>query len=167
MSALGSLQEKAFIEKQSGQVVGPYDAMFTGGTIIIMDACADVEVGDTVIRQLPNGNDERSVVSESKFLRVGIGSSRDGHFQIKVRESAKTISQPHAQHINISNAQSVQIGDHNTQSIINSFEALITKIEAADSTPKQKEEAKSLLGSFLKHPLVVSVLGSVARGLIN
>lgn len=132
-----------------------------------MDACADVEVGDTVIRRLPNGNDERSVVSESKFLRVGIGGGGGGHFQIKFRDSAETVSQPHTQHINISNAQSVQIGDHNTQSIINSFEALIKQIEAADSTPKQKEEAKSLLGSFLKHPLVVSVLGSVAKGIIN
>jgi hypothetical protein len=163
-----SLEEDAFVEKESGQVLGPYKAMFTGGTIIIADASADVETGDTVFRKLPNGKDERSLVAEAKFYRVGISGSRGGHFQIKVGDSAKTISQPHAQqHINISNAQSVQIGNHTRQSIVNSFEALIKEIEATDSTPKQKEEAKALLGSFLKHPLVVSVLGSVARGLIN
>jgi hypothetical protein len=167
MSALSSLQEKAFIEKQTGQVVGPYEAMFTGKTIFIMDACADVEVGDTVIRKLPNGRNERSVVSEAQFISVGIRDGQDGHFQIKVSDSAKTVSQPHSHHITISNAHSVQIGDHSTQSIINSFEALIKKLEAAESTPKQKEEAKSLLGSFLKHPLVVSVLGSAAKGIFS
>lgn len=162
-----SLQEKALIEKESGQVCGPYEAIFAGGTVIIADASADVEVGDTVVRQLPNGKDERSVVAEAKFYRVGFGGSPGGHFQVKIKDSAKTTSRPYAQHINISNAQSVQIGDFNKQSIVNSFESLIKEIDASDAPLKEKEETKSLLAAFLKHPLVVSVLGSVAKGLFS
>lgn len=56
-----------------------------------------------------------------------------------------------------------QIGDYNTQNIVNSFEALV-KIEATDSMPEQKEEAKGILRKLLEHPLVISVLGAAVGG---
>lgn len=39
------------------------------------------------------------------------------------------------------------------------------KIDASSATPAEKEEAKSLLGQFLAHPLVVAVVGGIAGGL--
>ncbi len=65
--------------------------------------------------------------------------------------------------INIHGAQSVQVGDHNTQNIVNSFEALVKKIESADVPPVQKEEAKGMLRKLLEHPAVVSVIGAAAK----
>lgn len=66
------------------------------------------------------------------------------------------------QTINIHGAQSVQVGDHNTQNMINSFEALVKKIESSEAPPEQKEEAKGILRKFLEHPAVVSVIGAAA-----
>jgi len=49
MGLLGP-NEKARVEKRGGQVLGPYEAVFAGDTIIIADRRADVERGDTILR---------------------------------------------------------------------------------------------------------------------
>lgn len=157
--------EPARVEKQDGCVVGPYKAMFAGNTILILDPQADVEEGDTVLRQLPNGKDERSVVTNANFYSEGPGSF-GAHYQLKFRKGPPMASKP-AQNINITGAQSVQIGDYNTQNIVNSFEALIKQIESSNATTQEKAEARSLLGAFLKHPAVVALLGAAATALVG
>lgn len=152
--------EDAMIEKANGDVIGPYKASFAGDTIIINNSLADVEEGDTVLRRLPNGKDERSVVTKATFYNTGIGSFGP-HYQIKFKKGGSMEHKP-VQNINISGVQSLQIGDYNSQSIINSFEALSQKIESSSASKEEKEEAKSLLSKFLSHPLVVSVLGAAA-----
>jgi hypothetical protein len=71
------------------------------------------------------------------------------------------------QNFHINNAQSIQIGDFNSQNVVNSFEALVKKIESSSASPVEKEEAKSLLSKFLTHPVVVSVLGAAAGSIIG
>ena len=161
-----SKKEEARIEKSNGQVIGPYMAMFAGDTIIIADQMADVEEGDTILRKLPNGRDERCIVTSATFYSQGIGSLGP-HYQVKFRKGGESAAQRPMQHINITSAQSVQIGDYNTQSIINSFEALVKQIEASSAPSTEKEEAKSRLRAFLTHPLVVSVLGAAAGAVIG
>ena len=153
--------EDARIEKANGDVIGPYKASFAGNTIILDDPKADVEEGDTILRQLPNGKDERNFVTEATFFNTGVGR-RGPHYQVKFRKGSAPVEHKPVQNINISGAQSVQIGDYNSQNIINSFEALSQKIESSSATPEEKEEAKSLLSKCLSHPLVVSVLGAAA-----
>ena len=65
------------------------------------------------------------------------------------------------QNINFHGSSNVQIGDHNTQNIINVFNDLIQKIESSSASEEEKNTAKSLLGEFLKHPLVTSIVGAV------
>lgn len=156
--------EDAIIEKVNGDMTGPYKASFAGNTIIINDPQADVEEGDTILRRLPNGKDERSVVTNAIFYNTSIGGFGP-HYQIKFKKGGLMEHKP-VQNINISGAQSVQIGDYNNQSIINSFEALSQKIESSSASIEEKKEAKSLLSEFLSHPLVVSVLGA-ATGAIG
>ena len=158
-------QEDARIEKADGSIVGPYKARFAGSTIFIADEKADLEEGDTILRELPNGKDERSVVTEATFFRKGIGGM-GAHYQVKFRKGGQAPSQAPTQNINISGPSSVQIGDHNTQHIMNVFEGLVKVIESADASDDEKHEAKGRLRDFLKHPLVVSVLGSAAASIV-
>lgn len=61
----------------------------------------------------------------------------------------------------------VQVGNQNTQSIVQTFETMIERIDSSAATPEDKAEAKSRLASFLSHPLVISVAGGVAQGLVS
>lgn len=158
MSLLQQMKEEAHIEKKDRSVIGPYKAAFAGDTILLLDQSADIEEGDTILRKLPSGRDERSLITKATFFNRGVGGTGP-HYQLKFRKDGESEMQK-SHTITINGAQSVQIGDYNTQSIVNSFEALVKKIEAADSTPEQKEEAKGILRKLLEHPLVVTVLGA-------
>lgn len=161
MNILNKFEDDARIEKQNGSVVGPYKASFLGKTVLILDETADVEEGDVILRALPNGKDERCKVTDVTFYNRGV-AGMGAHYQIKYRKGGQSEMQKPGHTINIHGAQSVQVGDHNTQNIVNSFEALVKKIEAADLPPVQKEEAKGMLRKFLEHPDVVSVIGAAA-----
>jgi len=158
--------ENARVEKPNGEILGPYKAMFAGDTIIINDPKADVEEGDTVLRKLPNGKDERSLVTNASFFDSGIGNFGP-HYQIKYKKGVNSVENKSVQNFHINNAQSVQIGDFNTQTIVNSFDALVQKIESSDSSQQDKEDAKTLLSKFLTHPAVVAILGAAAGSLIK
>jgi hypothetical protein len=159
-------KEEAGVEKRDGKIVGPYKATFAGTTIILADPMADVESGDTILRRLPNGKDERSVVTEATFFNQGIGSLGP-HYQIKFSKGGESPARQPTQNINIHGAQSIQIGDYNTQNIVNSFEALVKMIESSTALPEEKAEAKSLLSRLLQHPLVVSIVGAAAGAAIG
>jgi hypothetical protein len=165
MSLLGD-KEDARVEKSDGRVVGPYNALFAGSTIFILDPKADIEEGDAVLRALPNGKDERSFVTKATFYQQDVGSM-GAHYQVKFRKGGESPSQKPTQNINITGAGSVQIGDYNTQNIINSFEALVKKIQSAEASDAEKAEAQGLLKRLLEHPLVVSVLGAAAGSVIG
>lgn len=61
----------------------------------------------------------------------------------------------------------VQIGDGNTQNIVNAFESLANEIEKSNSTPEEKIEVKSLMQGLINHPIISSVLGGSVSGLLG
>ncbi|MGY1459851.1 MULTISPECIES: hypothetical protein [unclassified Luteimonas] len=158
--------EEARVEKRDGQVIGPYKARFAGSTIVIADPMADVETGDTVLRRLPNGKDERSVVTEATFFNQGVGRI-GAHYQVKFRKGGESTAPRPSHNITISGAQSVQIGDYNTQNIVNSFDSLVKMIDSSNVPPQEKAEAKSLIGQLLQHPAVVAIIGGLAGGVVG
>lgn len=158
--------EQARVEKPNGEILGPYKAMFAGDTIIIDNPKADVEEGDTILRQLPNGKDERSLVTNATYFDSGIGDFGP-HYQIKFKKGVNSVENKSVQNFHINNAQSVQIGDFNTQTIVNSFDALVQRIESSSVPHEEKEEAKTLLSKFLIHPAVVAILGAAAGSVIK
>jgi hypothetical protein len=66
-----------------------------------------------------------------------------------------------------SNSTGVQIGDHNIQHIANSLVGLVDSIDAATGPKEQKTAAKGLLREFITNPVVASVLGSAAGGIMT
>ncbi|MFM5839692.1 hypothetical protein ACET68_14495 [Aeromonas rivipollensis] len=111
--SLFNKREDARVEKPNGDVLGPYKAMFAGSSIIIDDPKADVEEGDSILRLLPNGKDERSFVTEATFYNTGVGIMGP-HYQIKFKKGGAPVDYKPVQNIHINNAQSIQIGDFNT-----------------------------------------------------
>ena len=159
MDILEEFVDEIRIEKPNGTVIGPYKASFPGKTIFILDEKADVEESDVILRKLPNGRDERFIVTDATFYKYGIGGIGP-HYQIKSNKGGQAEMQKSGPTINIHGAQSVQVGDHNTQNIVNSFEALVKKIESSDLPSGQKDEAKGIIRKLLEHPAVVSVIGA-------
>jgi hypothetical protein len=70
-------------------------------------------------------------------------------------------------HITFNSPANVQIGNQNTQSIVQTFNSIIEKIDSSPASPEEKAQAKSLLKAFIEHPLVTSVIGGVAGGLVG
>ncbi|MCA6998749.1 hypothetical protein [Dickeya solani] len=159
-------KEDARVEKSDGSTVGPYKSTFAGNTIVIWDEKADGEEGDTILRSLPSGKDERSIVTEAKFFQRM--HSIHAHYQIKfTKDGGAKMPQKLSHNITINGAQPVQIGDYNTQNIINSFQALKNQIESSTASHEEKEEAKSILSKLINHPLATSILGAAAGAVLG
>jgi hypothetical protein len=60
-----------------------------------------------------------------------------------------------------------QVGNGNIQNIHNVFNQILQKIEDADATQEDKEEAKSLIKKLLEHPLVNSVVGGLSGSIVG
>lgn len=153
--------EAAIVEKPSGEVFGPYDAKFTRDTIFINNATADIEIGDCIIRKLPNGKDEKNFITDYSFYEAGIVGFGP-HYQVKFKKGNLPVQDKTVQNISIHSSGPVQVGSHNTQNIIDSFNDLAQKIESSTATHSEKQEAKSLLSKLTNNPLVVSIIGAAA-----
>ncbi|WP_325892722.1 hypothetical protein [Grimontia sp. NTOU-MAR1] len=153
--------EDALVEKIDGTIIGPYPAQFAGKSIIISDIEADIEEGDTILRDLPSGRQERNIVTQADYHTSTLDAQFKPSIHVKFkRPNAISASKP-APVINVTGPNStVQIGDHNTQNIANAMSDLAERINSTDADEQEKEKAKTLLGQFLKHPLVGSILGA-------
>ncbi len=86
------------------------------------------------------------------------------HYQLQFRKGGPKdmATSGNTIHIHGIHGGQVQIGDHNTQNIVNALRELQDRIDRGGGTPEQKHEAKGLLRNLLAHPLVTSVLGGLA-----
>jgi hypothetical protein len=142
------------------------------------------EIGLTLKASLFEG------VSEADILRIILqlseygmieyyGASEGGHFvrllasgvdavEADGAGSLLDLSFPITQHItHIAHSSNIQVGDHNTQSIVTGIQQLISEIDCSSSSDEQKKEAKSLLKGFLEHPLTSAVVGGAVGGLVG
>lgn len=167
MSLQRMMTDDAFIENDRGERDGPYKTKFGAKKLTIFNDKLKVSEGDVVIQPLPNGTEERFVVTDAQYSS-GLSSIKAHYSLSVVKESRQQREQKMAAnttfHINNSN---VQVGDGNVQNIVNSFEQLVNEIDNSASSPAQKEEAKGLLKSLISNPTVASVLGGAVSGLIG
>ncbi|HDR9188819.1 TPA: hypothetical protein QDB51_002898 [Burkholderia vietnamiensis] len=71
-----------------------------------------------------------------------------------------------SRHINVHSSSNVQIGDNNSQSIVNELEKLVRLINGSNATLDEKKSATSKLTSFLNSPVVSSILGGTVGSLM-
>jgi hypothetical protein len=70
----------------------------------------------------------------------------------------------HSTHYSVHSSAGVQIGNGNAQGDSINLAQLIEAIETSTAPTKDKQEAKSRLKEFLKHPLVVAIVGKFIPG---
>ncbi len=97
---------------------------------------------------------------------AGLGALTAAGVEVQegTQESPLAITLDHS--INVHNSHNVAFGNNNSQHWQVQFESLVKQIDASNVSGADKEEAKSLLKAFLAHPLIVSILGGVAGGLL-
>lgn len=122
-------RDKVTLVKADGTVAKEeVPALVTGNTIFTADKTLPVEVGDYLLRNLPNGLVEKYEVTNPKYYDVGLGP--DAHFQIEVTRTGSPQERTAVVH-SIANHFSGPNSRVNINSIDNS-----TNI-SADFSPKQ------------------------------
>ena len=160
------LNDEVMIRKADGTSSGPHACAVTGDEISIMDSSVDVDDGDIAERTLPNSKIETYDILEAQFV-TGLHSIPDSWI-LHVRKSGSR-RQPErgTTNIHIENANAIQIGDHNLQQISSVLQSLVNAIDDSSANEQDKDEAKSRLAEFLKHPAVTATLGASAAALIK
>jgi hypothetical protein len=159
--------ETIHVRRKQGEDLGPLKAAFGKGRFAVFDNELDISAGDCIDRPLPNGKAERYDIVEVNYATEFHGIP--GHVDMTVRKqgSLVTFEKSRVTNISINNSQGFQVGDHNTQNIVDAFKQIIEGIEKSSGTPEEKAEAKSRLSQFLKHPLTSAVIGKAVEGAIG
>lgn len=159
------------VYKSNGDFVAKCDAEINGHKILIYNSYFGiVDRGYKISRYSNTGDEELFIVTSIEAY----GDEENSHDITKwnpylicqVVKAGDNSALEKRQNIQIHNAQSVQIGDHNTANISNSFQSLINEINNSNATPEQKTEAKSRLKAVIESPLFNTILGSSAAALI-
>lgn len=158
--------DKVFIEKSDGSRIGPYKTAVSQGSAVIFDSTLDVNDGERLVRPLPNGKEEVYLILSADYS-PGL-SVIPPHFTLTLQKTtAVQPPSPKQTTVHIHNSTGIQVGDHNIINIQNALDELVQRIDSTSASPQDKAEAKSRLASFLAHPLVGSVLGSVAGAFVS
>lgn len=168
MNPFSSLcNEKIYIRHQDGRSTGPLKTLFEDGKFTVFDPDLDVLEGDLLERPLPNGKAEQYDIVHVHFNPKYHGIPPSYHLQ--VRKKGSLVQDPKTSvmntNITIANSQGFQVGDHNTQNIVDSFKEVIKSIEVGPGTQEEKNEAKLRLKNFLEHPLLSAVVGGALSSL--
>jgi hypothetical protein len=119
-----------------------------------------IEAKVAAISAKPFSEDEPNIATAYRKMRerlaIQLGVS------IERQKKERTMSG----RIHIDRSQIGQIGDHNVQNVSIDISTLISRINAADAPPQQKEEAKGILRTLLSHPLVAASCGGAVSGLL-
>src|SRR3984893_13988756 len=151
--------EQIHIQHKDGRQTGPLRAVFAKNAFTVFDGSLDVTEGDCIDRPLPNGKAERYDIVEVNFTHKF--HELPAHVDMKVRKQVALVPfrKPNTVNISIRDSHGFQVGDHNTQNIVNSFNELIQRIENSSAPDKAKREAKSRMKEFLEHPLTSAIVG--------
>ncbi|MBE9397102.1 hypothetical protein IOQ59_07485 [Pontibacterium sp. N1Y112] len=161
------MTDDVFFEDSGGNRSGPYKTKFGTDTLRIFNDQARIEEGDIAIQTLPNNSEVRFVVQDVQFSS-GVEAIPACYTVHIVKESKqnkeKAVSGNTTYNINAAN---VQVGDGNTQNIVDAFQELAAKIEHSGATPQEKEEAKGLIKGLLSNATIAAILGGAVSGLLG
>lgn len=162
MNLKSLMTDDAYIDDGAGSRTGPFKTKFGADELTFFEPHFHAEEGNVVIQQLPNGKEKRSEVTGVQYSS-GLRGVPPVYI-VKIKTSATMPAPSNTYNINGTN---VQVGNHNTQHIVSTFQTLITQIESSNFTTEQKQEAKSKLRALLESPVIAAVLGGAAQGLLG
>lgn len=162
------LTDDAWIEHANGHRSGPFKTSFGGNSLLFMQGDLAIDEGEIVIQTLPGGSERRHVAIEVKHVSAVFGVA-EAHCSVRVRSEAshKARQAPATSTTNVTvSGGSVQIGNHNMQTITSSFQTLVHAINSSNFSQAEKVEAKGRLRSVLENPVVAAVLGAAVQGIV-
>ena len=68
----------------------------------------------------------------------------------------------HSQKISVQDSQNVQVGNHNSISSAINIDKIKAAIDHSTFSESEKAQAKSVLSTFLEHPLIAAIVGGLA-----
>lgn len=161
------INDEVVLVNSAGERSKPYPCTFAKDKVTIFEEGIDVREGEKVLRTLTHGVTESYTILHVDHGRAFHGIPARVRLEVRKDTSLRPTAEGRTTHVNISHSTGIQVGDYNTQQIVNSFSQLIQQIEGADAPPEQKAEAKARLLGFISHPLVNTALGAGATGLIE
>jgi|688.fasta_scaffold464082_1 hypothetical protein len=160
------LTDKVSILKSDGTEIGPYDCAFDGSSCTIFDESLDVDEGDVVLRNLPNGKVETHSVLDVEYtakfhaIPASYKLTLEKPSSLLPRRKGDTV-------VNITQSHGIQVGDHNSLAISSGLDSLITEIDKSTTDLQAKKSAKDALANLLRHPIVVAVVGKSIDALVK
>jgi len=138
--------DEIFILRADSSKTGPYKSVFESNKVTIFDKTLDVDEGEKVLRQLPNGKVESSTILEVHFS----SGFKDipACYDLKIRKDSPLLRKmpPNTTNIHINNSQDFQIGDHNIRNMIKLF------ISHSSKDQKLVEKLIELIKNALRLP---------------
>ncbi|MBB1329493.1 hypothetical protein H5087_09050 [Pseudoalteromonas sp. SR43-7] len=143
--------------------------------IIMIPYTDEPDIGiDDVIKQLSGQRKIEFKVLDCQFgknqsLSIGTKHPHILKLQVEHINAEKNNTKQASTSFNITNLNgtNIQLGDGNTQNFINIIKELEDKIDKAQATPQEKEEAKGLLWQLMDNKLVNTVVGTLASNAIK
>jgi hypothetical protein len=165
MSFENLLSDTIVVVSPDGSRSAPIKASVQGDKIIVFETSAVIEDGWKILRVLPNKREESYTVLQSNFINAP--NERMSHYSVRVRKDTSLMPSGKHTTINITNSHSFQVGDGNTQQIIDAASALAKAVRDSDASQPEKQDAKSRLDAFLRHPVIVSLLGAAGKAALD
>jgi len=157
MNLTRMMTDKVFFEDKNGTRIGPYKTKFGTDRITVFQDELNVTEGDRVIQPLSNGTEQVYMVEA-----VAYGAARrnvPGHFSITITKEAVAPTTG-ASAAGTGMQSNVNLGHIRNENATALIQFLAARIENADFTAEQKDEARRLLRSLIEHPVVAAILGA-------
>jgi hypothetical protein len=159
--------ETIHIHHKEGQVTGPLKASYGNGDFLVFDESLDVSEGDVIDRPLPNGKAERYDVVDVEYQQKFHGIPASVRMKVSKQGKKVPFNSEKVTNVFIQNSHGFQVGDYNTQHIIESIKQVIELIDKTDASEAEKSEAKERLKAFLKHPITSAAVGGAVGGILS
>jgi hypothetical protein len=161
--------DDVYIMDKEGNKRGPYKTRFgSGNTLTFLDETLEivVDTGYQVIRPLEDGGEMVFNVIAYDF-QERINRIPPQHIvKIENRDKAQVQEETEAVQKKVDHTKGSQVEEIDGMNIPDAFVALIERIDASDTTPKEKAEARSIIKKLLENRAVSTILGEAASGLL-
>ena len=154
--------EEIYVVDTEGNRKGPYNARVNNEGLTIDNHDVVIDDGFVIERPLPTGKIKVYGIKEFEYIPKfhQIPPQLIVKFE---KNTGKEVSK--SQTFNFHDSSNIQIGDHNIQNVVSMLQDLTAKIESEEAPAEEKAQAKELLANFLRHPVVVSILGGAGTTL--
>lgn len=159
--------DDAYIVDEYGNKKGPYKTRFgRGNTLTFLDEALEIvlDTGYRIIRPLENGEKVVFTVTAYEF-QERINRIPPQHI-VKIEKRGRSKAETKSVQKSAVDIKASQMEENGLINLPDAFVELIERIEAIDTTPEEKAEARSVLKKLLENRAVSAILGEASSGLL-